>query len=89
MEGICKEENQSIETQIMEMNEVADKGFKTTIVNMYTYIMKNTSIMRREMEDIKEGKGSFRAAMPFGNAVSERKIHQWINTYSHCRRNMT
>lgn len=45
--------------------------------------------MRREMEDIKEGKGSFRGAMQFGNAVSERKIHQWINTYSHCRRNMT
>ena len=38
------------------------------------------------MEDIKEGKGSFRAAMQFRNAISERKIHQWINTYSHCRR---
>lgn len=35
----------------MEMNEVADKGFETTVVNMFKYVKEN-AIMRREMAEI-------------------------------------
>lgn len=31
------------------MNEITDKHFKTTVINMLEYIMENMGIVRREM----------------------------------------
>lgn len=73
--------NKSIETdsKVMEMNEVADKGFKN---NYGKYVHKYNGTHEHNEErngrHLKKDKGNFRAAVQFRNAISEWKIHLWV-----------
>lgn len=62
---------------------LAEKDFKTAIINMFNYLKEYMNTRRREMEDIKkELNGTSRSE----NTISEMKtLTDEVNSKYHCR----